>query len=386
MVANKFPHSFIMMIMAIILLVLPSLACANSTPTNQVAQIDTSTPTNTITASPTIKLDPTVEPSRTSTRLPSATFTPSPLGNATITSPSCNLRAGPGTNFIIVGYAKSGEVYPVYGKDANNEWIALDKIGSVWISVSLVSLDVDIATITIKEPAAPEVLSTMQPPSTLITPTVRRTGTIPTPVFSNAQISVFNIFTDMSSTGMSVLGEVMNTGVRVLKNIRVTVNLYDSEGRLLDTDSANAYLPWEHNLWNTGVLYVSDKAPFVVIFTDPGNWDSYKVEVTYENADYEDHSDHYDDLLVLNDYGRDIDDFLYNYQVAGEIKNTGDYTCGSIWIILTLYNAKGEVIGIGESLTDIDRLPRGLTETFRVQAYAHDTVASYSLLLDAIQH
>lgn len=68
----------------------------------------------------------TPSPAPTETPTPTATFTPTPT--ATSTSPTVsmsramNVRAGPGTNYNVIGQASPGDEYPISGKNPAGGW------------------------------------------------------------------------------------------------------------------------------------------------------------------------------------------------------------------------------------------------------------------------
>ncbi len=74
----------------------------------------TDTPTPTPTASPTATPTPTAPPTPTATPTPDS-------ATATITR-RMNVRAGPGTNYPIVGQAVAGSQYPISGKNPAGTW------------------------------------------------------------------------------------------------------------------------------------------------------------------------------------------------------------------------------------------------------------------------
>ena len=129
-----------------LILIIAILACGNEIPvtTEDVDITDQfTTPTETIvSSSPTFK-----KPEQTPT--PQYTSTPSPLGYAAVTANLCNLRSGPGTDYSIVGSGEKDDVYPVFGKSQDGSWLWVDRTQPIWISTSLVELDVDISEISI---------------------------------------------------------------------------------------------------------------------------------------------------------------------------------------------------------------------------------------------
>lgn len=88
----------------------------------------------------------------THTRTSTATPTPSAFGFVTVTAESVNLRAGPGTDFEVVGSAKQGDELPVFARNEDGSWLQVDEFGETWIAASIVELEEDISAI----PTAPE--------------------------------------------------------------------------------------------------------------------------------------------------------------------------------------------------------------------------------------
>lgn len=131
-----------------------------STPPPTATETPTPTDTPTETPSPTRTMTPTR--TRTPTRTP--TQTPTPLPQATVKSPSVNLRAGPGTFYTILLVLKKGDTVDVLGRLADNTWIqvvtANGDLG--WLAVSVVDLTFPIESLPVvtdipptPKPAAP---------------------------------------------------------------------------------------------------------------------------------------------------------------------------------------------------------------------------------------
>lgn len=388
-------------ILAIFSLAMGILACSTINPT-PVIIVRTLTPTRplpTATTTPPQLVD---------------TTTPSPLAKATIIVRTSFLRSGPGQNYRSNGAAKAGDIFPVFGKDPTGEWYQVNWREPTWIAAALVKLDIDpallptvnpetglpagqpletrsllgpsvTATLTPLDTSTPVPSDTPQPSSTATnTPTPTPTST-PTPVVADGKLEAFNFSIYKSSNGsLIVFGEVGNRGDIPIKNLRITISIFDAGNNLLDTESNFVSTPWGHNLWSDGVLYGSQTAPFEVIFDNPGSWVNYTAKLEYEVAGPSDMASHYNNLVVKNDTGRIIQDFLYNYQVTGEVENTGAFPSGNVWLVATLYDKNGSIIGIEEGATDLSQLDPGQSAPFKIKIAAHGDVAYYRLLLDAI--
>lgn len=169
-----------------------STSTATNTPTHTLTPTNTATPsaTPTVTPSPTLTFTPsatftatstptnaptlapttgaTEEVSATPTRTPSATPTPEPdatsaptltptmaVGDelvAVVIAPTrINVRAGPGTNFPVIGSAGPGDRLPVLGFNEGRTWVNVEIPGprSGWVSASLVRIEGDTSAIPV---------------------------------------------------------------------------------------------------------------------------------------------------------------------------------------------------------------------------------------------
>ncbi len=99
-------------------------------PTNTLAPIVSFTPRFTATLIPSETLTPTITPTPTNTQ-PTATPTATPtitptamvLGSINFTSPSANLRAGPGQKYALVQPVKAGTAVLVLGMTTEKDWL-----------------------------------------------------------------------------------------------------------------------------------------------------------------------------------------------------------------------------------------------------------------------
>lgn len=132
----------------------------------------TATPTKRPPASPTAlatlrqALVPTAQPTATATAIPTPQPTVPPA--AQVNADLVNLRGGPGTNYAIVGQARTGEQLTVVGRNEASDWwrvcCPLGQTAESWISAQFVDLPLPaeqsaaaIPLATIPEPPAPVV-------------------------------------------------------------------------------------------------------------------------------------------------------------------------------------------------------------------------------------
>lgn len=88
---------------------------------------------------------PLALPSETPPPSPSPTTSPTPTVAptfyATVCVASANLRRGPEMSATVEGYARLGDVLPVYGRDDTGQWLLVDWSRGVWIAVLVVDAD-----------------------------------------------------------------------------------------------------------------------------------------------------------------------------------------------------------------------------------------------------
>lgn len=93
-------------------------------------------------------------PTPFSSQTPTVISTNTPIGFGTvIASNAANLRAGPGTDYGIVGTARRGEEIPIYAKSEDGLWLQIAWPGQTWIAVELVESSVNISSIPIATPS-----------------------------------------------------------------------------------------------------------------------------------------------------------------------------------------------------------------------------------------
>lgn len=117
---------------------------------------------------------PTVTPTPAPTETPTLTPTLTPTASPTSTSPTAsigrtmNVRAGPGTNYAVIGQANAGSEYPISGKNPAGGWWQIIYGGQYgWIYAPLVTATnpefVQVAP-AIPTPAATQVPTATPPP------------------------------------------------------------------------------------------------------------------------------------------------------------------------------------------------------------------------------
>lgn len=144
-----------------------TLAAPTDTPALPTATATVPAPTDTP-----LPATDTPAPSATPTASPTATTTPTAIPAApdfVVSNAVANVRAGPGTDYPIIGQVRQGETYAVTGRNASGSWWEFafgQRTG--WISASLVESNeqADRVQVSANIPPAPTATATLLPQPT----------------------------------------------------------------------------------------------------------------------------------------------------------------------------------------------------------------------------
>lgn len=149
-----------------------------------------------------------------------------------------------------------------------------------------------------------------------------------------------------STNDLFVIGMVKNTGSETIDfiNINITVSLRDEAGTLISSESSYAYRE---------ILEPAMRSPFKVSFFEvPDGWTNYDIQVEAELNEY---WESYTDFEILSDNGFQND--FGDYEITGELRNSGSETANVIVVIAAFYDASGSLVGTEFGLTDLDLDP-----------------------------
>jgi len=215
-------------------------------------------------------------------------------------------------------------------------------------------------------------------PTPTATPTITHTPTstatptaTPSPTATVISVEVLpNHFSYTSNIGyLHIIGEVRNNTDAYLRFIQITANIFDAEGRLVDTDFTFVRL---------NSLPPNEKTCFHISMQEPSNWDYYEFEpVTFLTG-----GDPPPDLTITNDSGS-VDSYKW-YKIIGQVHNNQNTRVEYVKVIGTLYNNRGETIGCWYSYVNSTHLDPGQTSSFKITFYGRDysDVVSYRLQAD----
>jgi hypothetical protein len=215
-------------------------------------------------------------------------------------------------------------------------------------------------------------------PTSTNTPTPTQTKTIiPTPTKTRTPTSTPKVVVLSSnafvpyegSTFLFIVGEVRNNTSSNVIFVQISGTLRDADGNVVDS---------EYTYADIGILTPGMKSPFLMIFSDPPDWETYELVVTWDTT-----TDQPYPLQILNStsYFDDYD----AYHVVGEIKNQYGEERTFIKAFVTLYDINGMVIGVEYTYTNPSDLLPGETASFDTDVYFwkgkpdRDQVASYAL-------
>lgn len=200
-------------------------------------------------------------------------------------------------------------------------------------------------------------------------PIIRNEGTPQPPPPGNVYIS--NDYAYVNSIGtLHVVGEVTNETSKTLRFVKITANLYDSNGTLVDVDFT--YSALEN-------IPPGDKTCFDLLFIEPPSWSFYKFEpVTY-------HEDGIPvtGLTAINVSGSYNSTFGW-YKILGEIRNDNTYKVNFVSPIITLYNGSGNVVDCDFTYVNSTDLNPGQISSFENTSSGRDysDVANYRVQVD----
>jgi LysM repeat protein len=131
-----------------------------------------------------------------------------------------------------------------------------------------------------------------------------------------------------------VLGEVINLSGRPAEEIQVHISLHDEQGQLLASGGAFTQLD---------ILAAGGRSPFAVLFNaPPSSFAQYQTRIL-NGVPHTHLGPRYPDLVVMKDHGEWLDE--HNYQVRGEVHNSGDADAEQVAVVITLYDEQDRVVG-----------------------------------------
>lgn len=231
------------------------------------------------------------------------------------------------------------------------------------------------ATVTLQPANTVAPTSTPQPtntaiPTSTVGPTSTPTATATTAPDSVSVLANHSAYTTNSDT-LYLVGEVKNNTSDHLRFVKVSANLYDQEGQLLDTSFTYTWLD---------SLPPDDKSCFDILFLDaPTNWKEYE----FEEVEYWTDAEPLPSLTILNDSGTYVTPYGW-YEIIGQVRNDENSAIESVSVVGTLYDASSSVIGCDFTFPNNSDLSPDQTSSFEMLFLGRDysDAASYRLQAD----
>lgn len=355
---------------------------ATSTPTSTVTPTSTGTPTPTSTITPTPTLGPpTLTPTNTSTRTPTNTPTPTPTPTATpmrVYLPIVlkNYRVGPEPLTPTTTPTVPATVTAT--RTPTNTATPTEMPES---TSTPTPTKTSTPTVTPPSTFTPTATATYTPTSTPTdtpTPTMSPTPTstptnTPTLTPPTAPVEVLSnhshYVTDYGS--MWIVGEVQNNTADYLRFVKITANIFNSSGQLLDTG---------YSYINLDNLPPGDKTCFDILVGDePAGWSYYE----FESPSYQTGGKPLPNLTIINDSGSYNSTYGW-YKIIGQVRNDHGSRVEYVSPVGIVYNASGTVVGCGYTYVSATHLDPGQTSSFEMNFTGRDyaDVVSYRLQVD----
>jgi len=195
----------------------------------------------------------------------------------------------------------------------------------------------------------PEETSTSEPTPNLPTPeetsTPEPTPIPPTPSPPELEILSHQSYTD--SGWFHIVGEVQNNSDTAIGFVKIVATLYDDASNVVGTDFTYTELD---------VIPAGGRSPFVTGTDEYEGVTQYKLQTQGSPANLP-----REDLVILSHSHYEDAGWLH---VRGEVQNTGDTPAEFVKVVITLYDAAGNVIGTDFTYTDLDAVPAGGTSPF----------------------
>lgn len=311
----------------------------------------TYTPTHTSTPSPTDTPQPTSTPEPTDTPTPLPSPTEIPLASTvTATESNVNLRSGPGTDYEVIGTLFSGESLEIVGRNADSSWWQVSAPnGLAWVAASVVTASNIDDSIPVVEAPPPSIQPTDTPIPQAHTPTPSLPTAAPTPSLPQLQILSHQSYEDAG--WFHIVGEVQNNSDTPMEFVKIVATLYDDAGQVVGTDFTYTEID---------VIPPGGKSPFETGTDKWAGTTNYKLQVQGSPGTLP-----RQDIVILS-HSHYIDGGWLH--VRGEVQNTGNTPAEFVKLVVTLYDAVGNVVGTDFTYTELDVVPAGGTSPFETGA------------------
>lgn len=191
--------------------------------------------------------------------------------------------------------------------------------------------------------------ATLAPTSTSIPTAIPPTKT-PTSPTTAPNVPPLEILSHQNYTDgewFHIVGEVRNNTNAAMEYVKIVATLYDSNNKVVGTDFAYTELD---------IILPGGKSPFEIGTDEWAGVITYKVQVEGREGSLP-----RQDLVILSHESYKDDQWLH---VRGEVQNTGTTPAEYVKLVVTLYDASGNVVATDFGYTTLDTIPVGGTSPF----------------------
>jgi LysM repeat protein len=190
----------------------------------------------------------------------------------------------------------------------------------------------------------------------LVIPREEGSANQPTPTPTPLPFQVANAgFYETPVGSLWCLGEVINNTGADIEQVQVAVSLYDAEGEVVATGST---------FTEFDIIPNESKMPFALLFTEPPSGFSHHQVVALSGVAVAHWGRNYMDLTIESDRGEVSGERAY--VVTGQVRNTGQHDAEQVRMVVTAYDAEGQVVGIRRGSPETQTLGIGESSPFRV--------------------
>jgi murein DD-endopeptidase MepM/ murein hydrolase activator NlpD len=164
------------------------------------------------------------------------------------------------------------------------------------------------------------------------------------------------------------MGEVVNLSGQPAEEVQVRISLHDDQGQLLASGAAFVQLD---------ILAAGGRSPFAILFSaPPANFAQYQTQVL-SGVPHTHLGPRYPALEVVEDWGGWLDED--NYQVRGQVQNSGEADAERVAIVVTLYDEEEHVVGARTVSIPAEVFLAGAVAPFEVTLTPLGPVARYDV-------
>jgi len=169
---------------------------------------------------------------------------------------------------------------------------------------------------------------------------------------------------------LHIVGKVRNNTADHLRFVKITANIFNSSGQLLDTGFTYTYLD---------NLPAGEKTCFCMLLKEPAGWSYYEFEAPTYWTDGE----LLPNLTIFNDSGSYDSTFGW-YSIIGQVRNDHGTRVEYVSPVGAVYNDSGVVVGCHFTYVNSTHLDPGQTSSFEMTFSGRDyaDVDSYRLQVD----